>query len=296
MKNECQEWKHVSTISQKPNEDTEIIDLVATSFKPGCHIKKLSKTEYIRGKYAADGTFYSDGIVYTMQKTEDAMRNRRSLRQIFRALRQLIAANFAGGKSELFLTLTYAEQHNDPDKIYGDLHAFWKRLTYKYKNLKYIAIVEPHASGNFHIHLLVADTTGSDLYIPDAEIRKIWGYGITQTERLDDIDHMGAYFVAYFTNMELSPDEVKIYAADDDVVEKNGKSYIKGRRLDYYPENMRIYRHSKNCSKPVKHTGVETMDIIEGAKKTFEHVASWTENGNEYKILTAQYKRRKEPI
>lgn len=219
------------------------------------------------------------------------MRNRRSLRQIFRTLRQLIATNFKGGESELFVTLTYAEQHNEQSKIYSDIELFWKRLKYQYADLKYIAIVEPHASGNFHVHMLLADTTGQPLYIPDAEMRKLWGHGITSTERLDDIDHMGAYFIAYFTNMELSPDEIKAYEAEDDVEIKNGKAYLKGKRLDYYPEHMRIYRHSRNCDKPEKKDGLEVSEAIAGAKMTYSHEARFEQDGNEYTIMTEQYRK-----
>lgn len=220
------------------------------------------------------------------------MRNRRSLRQIFRTLRQLITANYTGGKNELFLTLTYAEQHNDPTRIYDDLDRFWKRLKYRYQYIKYIAIVEPHESGNFHIHMLIADTTGDELYIPNEEMERIWGKGFTKTERLEDVDHMGAYFIAYFTNMELSPDEIKVYANQDDVEYKNGKAYIKGKRLDFYPEHMRIYRHSANCDKPAKVVGAEVNEALIGAEKTYEHEVKFEQDGKEYRILTEQYRKK----
>lgn len=288
------EWKYSAATIQSPGNDTEIIDVVMTSFKPSCHIRKVSKNEYITGAVNSRGEFISDGIVYEFAQKEEQMRNRRSLRQIFRTLRQLISQNFKGGLSELFVTLSYADQHNDPNRIYSDIELFWKRLKYKYNGLKYIAIVEPHASGNFHVHLLLADTNGGHLYIPNEELQKIWGLGWTKTERLEDIDHMGAYFIAYFTNMELSEEQIAEYAAQGDIETKNGKSYIKGKRLDFYPEHMRIYRHSKNCEKPVKITGVEVGEIIAASERTYSHEARFEQNGNEYTILTEQYRRRLE--
>lgn len=287
-KSQAIEWKYSNATIQN-----NVIDVVRTSFKPACHIKKVSKTEYMTGKYLPSGEFVSDGEVYevTAKQEGQPMRNRRSLRQIFRTLRQLIAANYTGGNSELFVTLTYADQHNDPKRLHEDIVLFWKRLKYRYPALKYIAIVEPHASGNFHIHMLLANTNGEELYIPDAEMRKMWGQGITTTERLDDIDHMGAYFVAYFTNMELTPDEIKVYAEQDDVEYKNGKAYIKGRRLDFYPENMRIYRHSSNCDKPERRTGSEVDELLQNAKQTYSHETTFEQDGNEYRILTEQYRR-----
>lgn len=290
-KNQEVEWKYTSAVVQNSGED-EIIDIVRTSFKPACHIKKISQTEYLTGAYDKNGEFLSDGVVYTIKQKEEHMRNRRSLRQIFRTLRQLITNNYQGGNAELFVTLTYAEQHNDPAKIYADLDKYWKRLKYQVSDdLKYIAIVEPHASGNFHVHLLLADTTGEDLYIPNEKMEAIWGHGWTKTERLYDINNFGAYFIAYFTNMELTDEELEVYAEEDDVEYKNGKAYIKGKRLDYYPENMRIYRHSKNCVKPEKYTGAEVNDVLQGANLTYSHDAKFTQDGNEYIIQVEQYRK-----
>ena len=290
-KNQGVEWKYASAVVQTSGE-SEIIDIVRTSFKPACHVKKISKTEYLTGAYNKAGEFLSDGVVYTIQKKEEPMRNRRSLRQIFRTLRQLITNNYQGGNAELFVTLTYAEQHNDPLKIYADLDKFWKRLKYQISaELKYIAIVEPHASGNFHIHLLLADTTGADLYIPNEKMEAIWGHGFTKTERLYDINNFGAYFIAYFTNMELSDEEIEIYTEQGDIEYKNGKAYIKGKRLDFYPENMRIYRHSKNCVKPEKFVGAEVNDVLHGADLTYSHDAKFTQDGKEYTIQVEQYRK-----
>lgn len=287
-KNQEVAWKYSGITMQN-----DIMDVVRTSFVPACHIRRISKSMYMKGKYLPTGEFVSDGEVYEVKAKEEGqpMRNRRSLRQIFRTLRQLITANYIGGDSELFVTLTYADQHNDPARIYRDLDLFWKRLKYRYPALKYIAIVEPHKTGNFHIHMLLANTNGEELYIPDAEMRKMWGHGITTTERLDDIDHMGAYFIAYFTNMELAPDEIKNYAEQDDVEYKNGKAYIKGRRLDFYPENMRIYRHSSNCDKPERRTGSEVDELLQDATQTYTHETTFEQDGNEYRILTEQYRK-----
>ena len=289
-------WRYSAVTEQAPTEGYSILDLVRTSFVPSCHIKKISKSEYLKGHYREDGSFLSDGEVYTFAEKEEHMRNRRSLRQIFRTLRQLIATNFKGGDSELFLTLTYAVQHNDPERIHTDLKKFWLRLKYKYPALKYIAIVEPHASGMFHVHMLLADTTGAPLFIPWEELKETWGLGAIEIDRLEDIDHMGAYFIAYFSNLELSPDEVKLYESQGDVIEKEGKKYIKGKRLDYYPEHMRIYRHSRNCEKPNKITGFDADAALAGAELRYSHETEFEDEGTIYHIQTAQYIKRSEGV
>lgn len=291
-KSQDTEWKYSNATIQDAGSEQIIIDVVRTTFKPDCHIRKISKNQYIKGKANKQGEFISDGIVYEFADKENHMRNRRSLRQIFRTLRQLIANNYKGGLSELFVTLTYAEQTNDADQIYTDLNKYIKRLAYKYDNLKYIAIVEPHATGNYHIHLLLADVTGAHLYIPNDEMEKIWGHGFTKTERLEDIDNMGAYFIAYFSNMELTPEQIPEFEAHDDVEYKNGKAYIKGKRLDYYPEHMRIYRHSKNCEKPTRVIDCEVTNALENANVMYSHETKFEQDGREYKILTEQYKKK----
>ena len=287
-------WQYNSVTEQSPKKGMSILDVVRTSFVPKCHIKKISKTEYMKGNYKEDGTFLTDGEVYTFAEKEQHMRNRRSLRQIFRTLRQLIATNFKGGDSELFLTLTYAQQTNDPEQIHNDLKKFWLRLKYKHDTLKYIAIVEPHATGMFHIHMLLADTTGSPLFIPWEELKESWGLGMIEIDRLQDIDHMGAYFIAYFSNLELTPDEVTLYEEQDDIIEKDGKKYIKGKRLDFYPEHMRIYRHSRNCDKPTKLTGFDADAALIGAELKYIHETEFEDEGTIYHIQTAQYVKKDE--
>ena len=100
-----------------------------------------------------------------------------------------------------FVTLTYAEQTNDPKKIHADFKSFWERLKRAYSDagLEYISVVEPHASGNFHIHVLIKATKIERLFIPNEVMEKIWTHGFTKTERLEDIDHIGAYVIAYMS-------------------------------------------------------------------------------------------------
>ena len=250
------ETKYLSVVKQ----GEEITDVVRMSFEPACHIKRIAKDMYLKGRYDRDGNFESDtGEVFDVAKKEEPMRNRRSLKRIFKELRQLIAANFEGGNRELFVTLTYmgAEQNNDPKKVHNDFRDFWKRLKRAYSDagLGYVAVVEPHASGMFHVHALIRARDAEYLYIPNETMAKIWGHGMTETERLEDIDHMGAYVIAYMSNAELDPESAKYYAAEGDVVEKDGKKYLKGARLDYYPDGMKIHRHSRDIIKPDKLTG-----------------------------------------
>ena len=255
--------RYVSAVEQAER----ILDVTMQSFEPACHIKRISKEMYLKGRYDREGNFLTDGEVHEVHRKDEPMRNRRSLKRIFKELRQKITHNFGGGLNELFVTLTYRgeEQTNDPTKVHSDFKAFWQRLkrAYAEEALSYIAIVEPHGSGKFHVHLLLRANASEHLYIPYERMTEIWGHGTTQVERLESVDHIGAYFVAYFSNLELDPDEVERYEAEGDVVEKNGKKYIKGKRLDFYPDGMQIARSSRDLQKPPKLVGSDAVRAIE---------------------------------
>ena len=253
-------------ISATPQGD-RVLDVTMQTFEPACHIKRISKEMYLKGRYDREGNFLTDGEVHEVHRKDEPMRNRRSLKRIFKDLRQKITHHFGGGLNELFVTLTYRgeEQTSDPQKVHKDFKGFWARLKRAYadKSLSYIAIVEPHGSGKFHVHLLLRANEGENLYIPFERMTEIWGHGSTQVERLESVDHLGAYFVAYFSNLELDPDEVEKYEAEGDVIEKDGKKYIKGKRLDYYPDGMQIARNSRDLAKPPKLVGSDAVRAVE---------------------------------
>lgn len=225
----------------------------------------------MKGRFDTAGNFITDGEVHEVRRKDEPMRNRRSLKRIFKDLRQKIAHNFSGGLNELFVTLTYRgeEQTNDPQKVHNDFKCFWQRLqrAYAKEQLSYISIVEPHGSGNFHIHLLLLARGVEHLYIPYDHMQSIWSHGNVKVERLEDVDHMGAYFIAYFSNLELDPDEVAKYESEGDVQEINGKKFIKGKRLDFYPDGMQIARSSRDIQRPEKLTDGDALEAIAEAKR-----------------------------
>ena len=243
-----------------------LLDVVEQSFTPACHIKRISKELFLKGRYDPQGNFITDGELFSVKEKESPMRNRRSLKKIFKDLRQKIAHNFSGGLNELFVTLTYKgeEQTNDPQKVHNDFKKFWQKLVRAYpeEKLSYISIVEPHGSGKFHIHVLLLAKGVEHLYIPYETAERLWGHGNVTVERLESIDHMGAYFIAYFTNLELDEEAAAKYEAEDDIVEKNGKKFIKGKRLDFYPDGMQIARSSRDICRPPKAVGAPAAELV----------------------------------
>ena len=51
------------------------------SLKPACHIKRVNKTLYMKGRYDANKNFVTLGEVFETSRKESPMRNRRSLKR-----------------------------------------------------------------------------------------------------------------------------------------------------------------------------------------------------------------------
>ncbi len=194
-----------------------------------------------------------------------------ALRKTFSELRGIIRANFDGDNdNQCFLTLTYAENMTDADKLQKDFDKFWKRLKYDMPEhkLDYVAVAEPQARGAWHMHVMIKSdqpvlfidnkllTTFQphprlkDRLYKDPVSKKpvitggIWGHGYTSCERLKG-DDRGKYYEAYFTSLEV--DDVKIVCAKNG---KKSKRYKKGARLPMYPVHFKLYRCSRGIVRP----------------------------------------------
>ncbi len=211
-----------------------VADMIFTDKKPVQGAKKISKSQYV-----VVGT----GEIKEYKQTDTKQAD--SLRKTFTNLRQLINTNFHVNDSELFLTLTYAENMQDPERLYTDYKNFFKRLRYSLENreLAYISIAEPQGRGAWHLHVLLKAVDGKHLYIDNRQMQELWGFGWTETKRLKG-DNPGAYFVAYFQNTE---EEHPGLIADP----RKAKKYQKGGRLKYYPKDFKFFRTSRNIEKPV---------------------------------------------
>lgn len=168
-------------------------------------------------------------------------RNFASLRATFRKLRRLIGANFFGGESELWLTLTYRDSPmTDSKRLYADFKRFIRRLRrITKKELAYIVVIEPQGSGSLHAHLLLKTLDHSHLYIANNTVAKAWGQGFVNVKRLSSSDNVSAYLMSYLTNIDLNN-------LDGDFSKKSTpKKIVKGQRLGLYPLDMQIYRTSR---------------------------------------------------
>lgn len=133
-----------------------------------------------------------------------------------------------------------ATDKNSPEVVYKDFKRFIRKLREKYNpTIEYIAVLEPQASGRWHLHVLMKTLDHSKLYIPNSNIENLWGKGFTSTKRLKNSDNVSAYVMAYVSNVEID-----LKSSDKD--KANSKKVIKGGRLSFYPKGIRIYRRSRN--------------------------------------------------
>lgn len=168
-------------------------------------------------------------------------KNYQSLRSTFKRLKRLIGTNFRGGRSELWLTLTYRDSPmTDSKRLYKDFKNFIAKLRrHVKKDLAYIVVIEPQASGNLHAHILMKTLNGSTLFVENEVVRKCWGQGFVNVRRLKDSDNVGAYLIAYLSDVDLNNLEGGFNQ------EGISKKIIKGGRLGLYPIGMQIYRTSR---------------------------------------------------
>lgn len=210
-----------------------------------CHIRKLDADRYVH---------LETGEIKEFEKSSNRSENENSLRKTFKKLRYLINKNFKGNPNELFVTFTFKKESFDSKMIYTDFKDFLARLRYKYKNtstIDYLNVIEPHASGQWHSHMLIRFNELDKVYIPNAELRELWGHGWVTIKSLKDVDNIGAYVSAYLADIEV-PEDYDLNNTNLVIKEVDGekKRFIKGGRLWMYPPGMNLYRKSKGIVYP----------------------------------------------
>lgn len=255
------------------NLDTPIPEGVGVTVTPMRHIVEvqyLQKVNKVAPIKVIDKDHYMlrvgefAGEVREFEHNETRAGSFSSLRRTFKKLRYLINNNFSGADNELFITLTYADNMTDRQRLYEDFKNFIKRLKYKFKDeyhFDYINVIEPQGRGAWHCHLLLK--ADKRLFIHNSVIAELWGQGFTNTRRISNVDNVGAYLTAYLADLEVTDDLDPLSLSNamnmhSDCIEKEveidgekvTKRFIKGGRLPMYPANIQLYRKSKGIEMP----------------------------------------------
>lgn len=250
-KDECVEIKDSDIVKVKKMGN--VIEVCKSNYiSTDMPIKKLDSNRYM---------VKTTGEIKEFCKTKSRAENLDSIRNSFKKLRDLINANFVGGKNELFITLTYAENMTDPKKLYSDFEKFNKKMKYRFKDvdIDYINVVEPQERGAWHCHILYRFNGLETIYIKNKDIADLWGHGFVVVKGIEGCDNIGAYLSAYLGDIELDSDSAIDFIGNTDldieIVSKNvdgiEKKFIKGGRLHMYEKGMRIYRKSKGILVPI---------------------------------------------
>lgn len=249
-------------------------------------IQKLNKESYC---------ILSTGEVKDYEHYETRADDTKGVRATLDRLRGIINCNVTEAQNSKFITLTYAENMTDREKLYIDRKNYWRRFKAycKQKGIttpEYISVLEPQGRGAFHLHEILIWNTKAP-YIPNEEIWRCWSPdGImndkdyTKTKAITDCDNIGAYFSAYLADMpieeyqKLLPDNAivpesdildKEFKDDDETIKK--KKFVKGGRLHLYPTGVQIYRKSKGIVMPEYEytTYKKAKEKVSGATETF---------------------------
>lgn len=203
------------------------------------------------------------GEILDFSHSVNRSQNAKSLRKTFKRLRDRINSNFSGSANELFITLTFDRKLgkrpflSDTDYMASVYLGFVRRLKRAYgPSLIFIKVIEPHADGHAHMHVLIKFPEVSKIFINNLELRKYWLWGNVQIHGIRNNTNVGAYLTAYLTDVELDQTALAAMVAQGrlgckiDIVDRAGKKYIKGGRLHYYPRDFHLFTCSRNAKFP----------------------------------------------
>ena len=262
----------------------------------GATIKKISENEYL---------VLSTGKVKTFERSDFRSQNIGGLYRTFKKLRYLINNNFSGASNELFITLTYAPDSENWRPFVSDtkylakcFKAFQRRLVNQFGSVEFIRVLEPHEDGHAHYHVLIKFLDHKKIYIKNSLLNSIWSHGFVTVHSLKNVDNIGAYVSAYLTDIELTEKTAWDLMNDGnkkEIIEKDGKNYIKGGRVRYYPTGTQIYNKSKGIVEPerLKMKYAEAKKITGSAKPVFVTEKFIKTDDFENSVRFEQYNSRK---
>lgn len=212
-----------------------------------CVIAKIDKDHY-KNKLT--------GEVLEYEHNEKRIDNARALRRTFDLIELTIKSNFDCAENCLWITFTYRRVNGKPmtdsRRLYDDFRKFRAKFFRLLEDKgvdepRWLYVVEPQASGAWHIHMIC--DCGKPVYVANRVVEALWAQGFTKTRRMKGTDNIAAYLSSYLTSM------------------RSEKGKEKKSRLKFYPTGMRIWRHSRNVERPP----VETLDPLEAETKRRAH-------------------------
>lgn len=93
-----------------------------------------------------------------------------------------------------FVTLTFRENMQDIKIANRHFNKFIMRISYRYPDLKYLAIIEFQKRGAVHYHFLC-----NLPHIKNSILSDIWGHGFVKINKIKNVSNLGAYVCKYLS-------------------------------------------------------------------------------------------------
>ena len=261
-------------------------------------IQLLDKDNYV---------YLPTGEVKICNHIENRSESIAQISQSLKRLRDYINFNVSDVSHCKWLTLTYRrvgenkQPMRDTNKLYKDFKNFIRKFRSKFGYVEYIVACEPQGDGTWHCHCLVIFDKVAP-YIANKVIEDLWSQGYTKTQKLDNIDNIGAYLSAYLGDMSLdeckknnirfNKSDIKEITDIGDIKLKKPKKFIKGGRLYMYPPKFNLYRISRGIKPPIKEEFI-LKEIKEKAglkKPTYSKSIQLTSDDKKFKnIISYEY-------
>lgn len=178
-------------------------------------IKKLNKYEYV---------VIDTGEIkqYNLDKPTSKSDVNRKLRKY----ENIVLANFTGGASELFITLTCNNHITDIADIKQYYNNFIDNIKQDYQDIDYIGLFEQTELGCWHIHLFIKNNQHKRLFIPHQQLLNYW--------------KQGAVYVM--------PNKNTFQTLGHSKDKRNERL----ERFRYFPKGEKLYHRSKGIKTPTK--------------------------------------------
>jgi len=242
------------------------------------------------------------GEIKQCQIHNSRQEQKKSLYRTFKNARGLINANVTDVNNVRWITLTYAENMKDTNRLYEDFKKFNMRFQTYCKNEsiscpEYIVMMEPQRRGAWHCHLLYIWDKKAP-YIANKKLETIWNQGFVKIKKLDNVDNVGAYLTAYLGDMDISDClgmDIGGMTCKTVEIEGQSKYYVKGARLDLYPAKFNMIRSSRGVKRPTEEMMSQEMASkkVSSAKPTYEKTVKLIDESTNFECIinTKQYNK-----
>ncbi len=257
----------------------------------GGSIAKLDKDTY---------TDKRTGEIKEFKHIENRAQDLDNVAKSLKRLRDLLNANITDVSKCRWVTLTYADNMTDPQKLRFDAENCIKRLRKIYGRFEYITAAEPQGRGAWHLHCVFIFPDKAP-YMANETVAHAWNKGFVTVKSLDSVDNVGAYLTAYLGDIELddmqgmeileSAKGIKEITYKDSNGDIQTKRYIKGARLSMYPPKFNIYRKSKGIKNPEVSVVLykDAKKKVCCAEQTFQKTVALDDDKGYHNVLQYEY-------